>query len=513
MALGVLSRPIDLAAGGTARWMTRHLRLAVPLVIFLICGSFAAAALLNMRLDRSHDLEAAARYEQRRAVSLAAVTGEALDRFAEAGLAYAENPLLGARPKGLINIIVTDADGARMQLRPGPVPPQKVPPQARTRNVVTFGDQAALTIPQDGRVITVMFDPRTVAPESLSGHALLMPASGPALLGRSQNAGLDWLTAPVPGWPLTAGVAVSSDDVLSNWLASVPLNLFVALGPALAGGWLAVLFVGAFERHTKSARALRALRSVRPVEGKLLVRLANAERGAVEALRAKSEFLAHMSHELRTPLNAVIGFSEVIAGGLYGPPGHPKYAEYAGDITRAGRDLHGRIDDILEFANIEAGRYRFALEKVELAQIAASVMAEQEGRAFSRSISLTTGFCEPGAVRADAKAVKRILSNLLDNALAYTPEGGRVRLEVHFEAEAGVVRLTDSGQGFSEGERARAGDAFRRFQRKDAMTGTGLGLAIAMELARAMGGAVTLDGLPAGNDQAGTITEIRLSRV
>lgn len=508
MALGVLSRPIDLAVGGTARWMTRHLRLAVPLVIFLVCGSFAAAALLDMRLDRSHDLEAAARYEQRRAVSLAAVTGEALDRFAAAGIAYSQNPLLEMQPRGLINILVTDADGTQMRLNPGPVPPP-----AKTRSVAAFGNYAALSLPGRDRAITVMFDPRTVAPESLSGHALLLPASGPSLLGQDRNPDLSWLNAPVPGWPLTASVGVSNDYVLGDWLASLPLNLFVALGPALAGGWLAVLFVGAFERHTKSSRALRALKSMRPVEGKLLVRLANAERGAAEALRAKSEFLAHMSHELRTPLNAVIGFSEVIAGGLYGPAGHPKYTEYAGDITRAGRDLHGRIDDILEFANIEAGRYRFALEKVELAEIAAGVMAEQEGRAFSRSIHLTTGFCEPGAVRADAKAVKRILSNLVDNALAYTPEGGRVRLEVHFEAEAGVVRLTDSGQGFSEGARARAGDAFRRFERKDAMTGTGLGLAIAMELARAMGGAVTLDGLPAGNGQAGTITEIRLNRV
>ena len=64
-----------------------------------------------------------------------------------------------------------------------------------------------------------------------------------------------------------------------------------------------------------------------------------------------------MSHELRTPLNAVIGFSEVIAHGLFGPPGHPKYAEYASDIAEAGRGLHAQIGDILEFANIEAGRY------------------------------------------------------------------------------------------------------------------------------------------------------------
>jgi signal transduction histidine kinase len=508
MALGVLSRPLDLAVGGTARWMTRHLRLAVPLVIFLVCGSFAAATLLNMRLSRSHDLEAAARYEQRRAVSLAQVTGEALDRFAEAGLAYAQNPLLGARPKGLINIIVTDADGARMQLNPGPVPQP-----GKTRSVNAFGNHAALSLPQTDRNITVVFDPKALSPESLSGHALLLPTSGPALLGTDRNPELEWLNAPVPGWPLTASVAVSSDYVLGDWLTALPLNLFVALGPALAGGWLAALFVGAFERHARAARSLRALKAVRPVEGKLLVRLANAERGAVEALRAKSEFLAHMSHELRTPLNAVIGFSEVIGQGLYGPPGHVKYAEYANDITRAGRDLHGRIDDILEFANIEAGRYRFHAEKVELAEIAAGVMAEQEGRAFSRSITLTTGFCEPGAVRADAKAVRRILSNLVDNALAYTPEGGAVRLEVRFEAETGVVRLTDTGQAFSDGEYCKAGHAFHRRARKDAMTGTGLGLTIAMELARAMGGAVRLDGLPGGNGPTGTITEVRLHRI
>ena len=508
MALGVLSRPLDLAVGGTARWMTRNLRLAVPLLIFLVCGSFAAAVLLNLRLERSQDLETAARYEQRRAVALAEVTAGALDRFAAVGMAYAQNPLLEMQPQGLVNIAVDDADGARMQLNPG-----QVPVMLKTRGITAFGKYAALTLPQRDRVITVVFDPEQMAPQSLRNHALLTPASGPSLLQDPPSQGLNWVNVPVPGWPLTASIAVSPDSVLRGWLASLPLNLFVALGPALAGGWLAALFVGAFERHGKAVRSLRALKAARPVEGKLLVRLANAERGAAEALRAKSEFLAHMSHELRTPLNAVIGFSEVIAGGLYGPPGHPKYAEYAGDITRAGRDLHGRIDDILEFANIEAGRYRFHTEKVELAEIAAGVMAEQEGRAFSRSISFTTGFCEPGAVRADAKALKRILSNLVDNALAYTPEGGAVRLEVRFEAEAGVVRLTDTGPGFSEEERARAGGAFRRFDRKEAVTGSGLGLAIAMELARAMGGAVTLDGLPGGNGQAGTLTEVRLHRV
>ena len=131
---------------------------------------------------------------------------------------------------------------------------------------------------------------------------------------------------------------------------------------------------------------IRASRRLRPVEARLLVRLADAERGAVEAARSKSEFIAHMSHELRTPLNAVIGFSEVIAGGLFGPAGHPKYAEYAHDIADAGRGLHAKIGDILEFANIEAGRYPLKLAPVELSDLAAVVVDEHRGRAFSRRI-------------------------------------------------------------------------------------------------------------------------------
>ena len=141
------------------------------------------------------------------------------------------------------------------------------------------------------------------------------------------------------------------------WYGSLPLYLFVILGPALVGAGLAAVFVREFERRAKASEAIRTLRSTRPAEARLLVRLANAERGAVEALRSKTEFVAHMSHELRTPLNAIIGFAEVIERGFYGAVGHPKYIEYARDIGMAGRSLHSKIGDILEFANLEAGRY------------------------------------------------------------------------------------------------------------------------------------------------------------
>jgi two-component system cell cycle sensor histidine kinase PleC len=286
--------------------------------------------------------------------------------------------------------------------------------------------------------------------------------------------------------------------------------LFVILGPALVGGWLAALFVGAFERHARASRAIRALKTTRPIEAKLMVRLANAERGAMEALRSRSEFIAHMSHELRTPLNAVIGFSEIIAEEFYGPNGHPKYGEYASDIGNAGRNLHAKIGDILEFANIEAGRYPIREEAVDLAALAAACVDEQQGRAFSRRISLSLAFGEPGLVRADSRAVRRILTNLMANALTYTAEGGSVRADVRFEEGAGVLTLTDSGKGFTTQEAALAGKPFQRFDRSGTMTGAGLGLTIAMELARRMGGAMQLTG---GSESHGAIMELRLPRL
>ncbi len=99
-------------------------------------------------------------------------------------------------------------------------------------------------------------------------------------------------------------------------------------------------------------------------------------------------------------------------------------------------------------------------------------------------------------MRADALAVKRVLTNLLVNALTYTASGGFVRADVRFEDGAGVLTLTDSGTGFTASERSKAGKPFERFDRTGTVTGAGLGLAIAMELTRRMGGAMRLAGQP-----------------
>jgi signal transduction histidine kinase len=484
------------------RRLTRDGRLTIPLCIVLICGSFAACALLQMRLDKSHALAQATRFEQGRAADLARATAAALDRDARMGAVFAASPeqyrsadLAKAEP-AIRDIAVWDGHGAQLaRFDTTATAPLAEPAFAGARAVIPGG----LAFRDGARVVAVLLDPASLMPAA--HRAALVPlaeARGPT-------------SAAVPGWPLAVMTSPDENGALESWTGALPLYLFVILGPALAGGWLAALLVGSFERQARAARAIRALKSTRPVEAKLLVRLANAERGASEALRAKSEFIAHMSHELRTPLNAVIGFSQIIADGLYGPPGHPKYGEYARDIIQSGKELHAKIGDILEFANVEAGRHPLKAEAVDLAALAGACVEEHQGRAFSRRISLSLAFGEPGLVRADASALRRILSNLLANALTYTAEGGIVRADVRFEEGAGVLTLSDSGAGFTAREAARAGKPFERFDRAGTVTGAGLGLAIAMELARRMGGAMQLAGGPQGRQ--GATMELRLPRL
>jgi signal transduction histidine kinase len=477
------------------RSMVRDIRFTVPLCIVLICGSFAACALLQMRLDRSHALNQASAFVQERIGDIATAAGRTLDGYARAGALFATSPqqyrsadFARAEP-AIHDIAVFDTDNVQ-RLDAISEAAVAAPVFSGTRAIIPGG----LAFRQGDRIVAVWFDPKGLVPAHTALTADPVPGG---------------IRAAVPGWPLFAVTSLDEGKALESWTGALPLYLFVILGPALAGGWLAVLFVGAFERHARAARAIRALKSTRPVEARLMVRLANAERGAAEALRSKSEFIAHMSHELRTPLNAVIGFSEVIADGLYGPVGHPKYAEYARDIGDAGRNLHAKISDVLEFANIEAGRYPLSPSPVDLREIALAAVEEHKGRAFSRRIGFDIGVAEPVTVRTDALALKRVLANLIDNALRYTAEGGAVHVDVRAEEGVGLLQVRNSGTGFSRSERDAAGKPFQRFDRSGTVTGAGLGLAIAMELARRMGGAVRLASEPG----RGAIMEVRLPRL
>ncbi|HWA89277.1 MAG TPA: HAMP domain-containing sensor histidine kinase [Rhizomicrobium sp.] len=486
-----------------ARFATRHVRATVAISLILICGSFAAAAALSMRFDRVHALQQATWFEERRARDILAVAEGALDRIEAAGSAFADGDL-AASPRGIRNIGVYAGDGTAVSTLAGTTRfvrlPREIVAQALShRLLISDGTLATMVFAHREEVVAVSFDTSLLAPQSLIERAQVTTASGMPVLGSGGGS----VRARATGWPLEVSIAPDDEGALSAWYGSLPLYLFVILGPALAGAWLASVFVGEFERRAR-AEKLRA----RPADAQLLLRLAQAEREAVEAQRSKAEFIAHMSHELRTPLNAVIGFSEIIEGEMFGRAGHAKYVEYARDIGAAGRGLHGKIGDILEFANLEAGRYPLSPQRFDLSELAQTCVDEQAGRAFSRRIALDFAASAPAPVVADPNAIRRILYCLIANALAYTPEGGRVRVSVGIDDGAVAASVLDTGPGFKPEEARDAGNAFRRFDRQGGQTGTGLGLAIAVQLARRVGGALKL-----GSTQGvGTKTELRLPR-
>jgi signal transduction histidine kinase len=493
---------------GHGRAASRNIRLTVLVSVVLICGSFAAAAVLQMRNDRMHALAQAEYFEARRAGDVAAAAGASLDRIAALGRAFADGRGItdAAKAAGIENITVFDRTGLALKSLPGMAAMTLASNALRSRGPMITAP-ATMIFTYAGRVVAIAFDPGSLVPmRMLERAALTLP--GEIVLIQDVNWGGTGAAVPVAGWPVMVQTSVDESSALRAWTGSLPLYLFVILGPALVGAGLAVVFVQEFERRARANAAVRSLRATRPVEAKLLVRLAQAELRAVEDARAKSEFIAHMSHELRTPLNAIIGFSEVIERGLYGPVGHAKYVEYAHDINDSGRALHSKIGDILEFANIEAGRYRMEPSLIDVSQIVADCVHESAGRAFSRRIALNLGFAVPLEALADPIAVKRIITNLLSNALLYTQEGGQVSLDVHEEEGAAVVSVSDNGSGFTRAEAMAAGIAFRRYERPGRMTGVGVGLTIAMALARRMGGAVSIGG-PAGE---GTVAVLRLPK-
>ena len=489
---------------------TRNIRITVLLCVVAIGGSFAAAGALQMRFDRVQAFHQAAYFETRHARDVAAVAQASLERYRRFGLLFAADEVTDrefATTPGLRGVATADPAGQTVRASGEAIDMQSLSELARNGRVVLGSGQRTVIAFRDGdNTIAVSFDATALVPPSMMDGVELLGTAGTRLAGTASDT--DSVHARAGAWPVTVGVTLDDENALSAWYGSLPLYLFVILGPALVGGWLAAVFVQEFERRARASVAIRSLRSTRPAEARLLVRLANAERASVEAQRSKTEFVAHMSHELRTPLNAIIGFAEVIERGFYGAVGHPKYIEYARDIGMAGRNLHSKIGDILEFANLEAGRYPLKPSRFDVTELVCACVNESVGRAFSRRIALDMVPSSPAEVNADPMAVKRIVTNLLSNALLYTHEGGRVRVSVHEDEGAVAIAVTDNGNGFSSAEADKAGTAFRRFERAGVSTGTGLGLAIVVALARRMGGAVRL----ASSHGEGTCAELRLPK-
>jgi signal transduction histidine kinase len=203
-----------------------------------------------------------------------------------------------------------------------------------------------------------------------------------------------------------------------------------------------------------------------------------------------------MSHELRTPLNAIIGFSEIIKDQLFGQVGQPQYVEYAKDIYDSGQLLLSLINDILDMSKIEAGKRLLHDTTLNIETIAQSVSRLVAARAIEGKVKLNLHIPRQfAALRGEEKAMKQILTNLLTNAVKFTPEGGSVTLSAMIdERDRMILSVIDSGIGIAPQDIAVALTPFGQIEsalsRKH--QGTGLGLPLTKALVELHGGILEL---------------------
>jgi len=272
-------------------------------------------------------------------------------------------------------------------------------------------------------------------------------------------------------------------------------NYLAAVTPFYVG-YVAVM---ARQHHRRARAALEMTEERNGLLAELVCAKLESDHGrekAEAASLAKSQFLANMSHELRTPLNAIIGFSELISTRIFEGESERNY-EYAGMIHSSGLHLLTLINDILDLAKIEAGRWKLEEHDLDLHRTAADALQLVAWKAEAAVVMLCNEVpAELPFLYADARAIKQMLINLLSNAVKFTQNGGAITVFAEEDAFGNLeFGVADTGIGISPEDIQRVFDSFGQGKHDVAIAdkGTGLGLAIVKGLAEGHGGTVTLD--------------------
>ncbi len=220
-----------------------------------------------------------------------------------------------------------------------------------------------------------------------------------------------------------------------------------------------------------------------------------AEQEAWAASQAKSEFLASMSHELRTPLNAIGGYAELLAMGVRGPLN----AEQAQDIARIRRSqqhLLTLINDVLNFAKVDAGQTEYRLTAVPVDEALRDTESMIAPQVLAKGLHYSyKGAGKFASVLADPEKLQQIVLNLLGNAVKFTEPGGSITLSSEFAGQCIEIKVADTGPGIPPEKLDRIFDPFVQAERRlnQPVQGVGLGLAISQDLAEAMAGKITVE--------------------
>ena len=261
-------------------------------------------------------------------------------------------------------------------------------------------------------------------------------------------------------------------------------------------GWFYVLVTGALVfwlTRALSASLDAENRERRRAEAELRDALERAE----QASQAKSEFLATMSHEFRTPLNAILGFSDILRAQYLGPLGAPKYAEYVDDIHQSGAIMLALVNDILDIAEIEAGKRPIHRTEIALKPLAEACLKSFRPQAEEKSITLALDMADDALrLYADQVCAIQIMSNLVANAIKYTARGGTVALAAAPSPGGGTaLTVRDNGIGIPPEKLPTVAEPFSQVIANPhlARDGKGLGLAIVKSLVDAHDGGLDID--------------------
>ena len=256
-------------------------------------------------------------------------------------------------------------------------------------------------------------------------------------------------------------------------------------------GVMMILFTVETPDYQKLVITIDELSATKKVAEKAKEEAEKAKEIAQQANRAKSDFLANMSHEIRTPINAVLGMDEMILR----ESNNPQIREYASDIKQAGSMLLSLINDILDFSKIESGKMDIIPVDYDLGILLGDTIDMIRSRAEEKKLQLELNIESntPVHLHGDEVRLRQIITNILTNAVKYTPEG-KVTLtvsgkKVSEEAVQLYISVKDTGIGIKEEDMGRLFDSFQRVDESSNrnIEGTGLGLSITMRLLNLMG--------------------------
>ena len=338
-----------------------------------------------------------------------------------------------------------------------------------------------------------------------AGAAGLLWASSAAIIVLVDPMAYHALIAVVIAGMTAGALAVSAAHLPSFYAFALPANGALAAAFLIRAGTthiamagMTLLFMVMIVLIARNwSRTVSHSMSLMVHNARLVEDLREARDRAEGASRVKSQILANMSHEFRTPLNAIIGFSETMKREILGPIGSERYRGYVEDIHNSGTHLLNLVNDILDLAKIESGKYELYEENVDVVRIVEESIRMVEASARAAEVSVTDSLQERlPALYADERSLRQILLNLLSNAIKFTPSGGTVTVAAHIATGGDfVLSVADTGIGMSEDYLESATQPFD--QAYGAMNrdhaGTGLGLSLTKHLVEMHDGRLLLE--------------------